>query len=313
MVRTKWLGLVVLLLAGWGMLVGCDGTPSPAQTRDGLGPYAEDGTTRRIRAFIHQYIPDPQFLLGKELGRDKHDDRTIVYFENLALSVDAQGQVAVEPLGEQFALDGQPYLDELGTGLQCEDISGHRVCYAFLEVFEKFGGLRVFGPPLGDIETDGLRIYQEFRNARMLLNYESRYNVVLDRLGLRAWQLARENRPHAGPSDVETGTEHLQVKILVERPVIRRGEVQHLAVLITDDQYHPKAGFTASVMVTQGENGQRTIVSFQLGPTNENGLAHYTLPIDDRFQPGKVYLQARVTYQDETIVARRSFRVVEGP
>ncbi len=298
--------LVVLV----GLVMGLAACAAPEVTPVYTPPRGEITAEAAEEAFrqFAQSLPDPQFLLGEPLGAVvKSGEGWKKYYTHMVLRMDSGGRIRPEALGYYFRMRGKPYLEQAQTW-ECKQVGEHLVCYAFLDVFEKFGGVQIFGNPLGPIETDGLRVYQDFENARMLFDYQARYRIILDDWGRTAWAQVQKNAPQAGPDTEFANQVPLRLKVVVEKPVLTARDTQHITILVTDTQYKPLANVPVQIVLSD-ESGEA--LDSLSRASNEMGLIRFPYRLPEGYT-GKIFIEAVAEHEGQKIVARRSFRVV-GP
>ncbi len=301
--RWRLAGLVVLFLVA---LQACVWKP-------GAAPQGEKRTSPYIVADVFQAfytsVPNPEFVFGLPISplQQRPDGTWVQYFEKAVFVTDATEQVRLEPLGKRFRIPGEPYLTHAQRGPHCRTYpTGYAVCYAFLEVYLKYNGERIFGMPISGIETDGLQIFQDFENARLLFRFEAPERIVVADLGRMALEQDMGSRPPGGPVHSPRKPEKLQLQVQVNTPVVAPGETLIVTLLALDQDMKPVEGLDITVELF-AEDGFSLGVQ-HVGATDAHGLLQFGLQAPQD-HPGRLYLEARARYNGHLYIARRMFRV----
>ncbi len=251
-------------------------------------------------------VPDPQFVFGNPLApaHRRAGGEWVQYFEKAVLVADASGKVRLEPLGKKFRVPGEPYLTHIQGGPECRGFStGYVVCYAFLEVYLKYGGERVFGQPISNIETNGLQIFQDFENARLIFRFEAPERVVVADLGEIAFQQAAALTPNAYEPK---SPRQMHLQVLVDRPSVPPGEPVVITLLAVDEHLQPLEGVQIAVEIVAGDH--RSLGKQVVGPTDAQGMVQFKFMTPQDYR-GRMYIEAQAEYDGKIFTARRMFRV----
>jgi hypothetical protein len=184
------------------------------------------------------------------------------------------------------------------------------VCYAFLDFFEKNGGIVQFGYPISDIELRSDSMIQCFQMACFEWHPElpSGHRVTLMDLGRLYFEARKEN-----PRELLSGNEDfipktilkLQVRAFPEKAVISKNSEQILHVIVQDQNLHPIADAQVEFII-RSKNGEEE--SHLMPATDENGITSLSFPIQ---QDGYGIVQIFVTasYDGFEQQTRTSFRL----
>lgn len=269
--------------------------------------------------FLEKYrsADDPVLVYGFPITEAFHDqlsNRIIQYFQRARFEFhpnEPEGQrVKISPLGKYLYEPG----DELpipGSNPACREFpeTGHRVCYAFLEFYEKNGGQEQFGLPISSFESHEGRIVQYFENARFEWrpDFPPGQRVVLTDLGTRYFYIREDPRrrdPVVSDNLVPTITE-LKVQAFTDRAVLGMQDEQTISVIVRDQNQRPVPDAQVSIVVRPPRSAEGQYIT---GLTDQNGVVRYTFP----YKAGAVGLaEIAVTarYQDLQGETQTSFLI----
>ena len=137
------------------------------------------------------------------------------------------------------------------AGCQYFSETGFQVCYAFLDFFDKYGGIDQFGYPISDLELHDPFIVQYFQFARMEWHPEqpTGKQVSLTDIGKRYFTLFEDPRralPITNGAPQQLVME-LQVQAYVAQPVMTANGDQTVYVVVQDQSLAPVAGAVVTV------------------------------------------------------------------
>lgn len=219
---------------------------------------------RRVQYFEYarfEYRPDnpPELQVIKSpLGKILYDD-------------DSSGQVIPLPQGD----NGCRYFSE----------AGFQVCYAFLDFFEKYGGIDQFGYPVSDLLQRDSILVQYFQFARMEWHPERPAGelVALTDVGRRYFNLFEDPRL-AQP--ITNGAVHviqsLQVQAFVSQPVVTSEGQQTVYVVVQDQSLSPVEGAVVKVSLRLPGDQQVSETALRLEVTDGKGIARISFPIQQQ-------------------------------
>jgi hypothetical protein len=188
--------------------------------------------------------------------------------------------------------------------------TGHVVAYAFLNFFDKNGGLDIFGYPITDFESENGRIVQYFQRARLEWHPElsGDQRVQLGDLGTIHFDSAGFDpslkQPKA-PSQFGTPLPPVTLKVTasVKAPITARTGTQTLYVYVLDQTNQPIGNASVS-FTTRDASGER---SYEMLKTNGQGFTSYTFNIGNT-RPGQVVvIQVHAAFNELAAAAQTSF------
>lgn len=245
--------------------------------------------------------------------------RTVQYFERARLELrpenPAELRVITSPLG-RVLYDLEPPspvipLPQGDTGCRIIQETGFQVCYAFLDFYDKYGGIDQFGYPVSDLEEHDTFMVQYFQFARMEWHPElsAGQKVVLTDIGRRYFTLFEDQRL-AQP--VTNGAPHLvldlQVDAYVSQPVMLADGEQTVYVVVQDQSLAPVEGVKVEISLqypdTKSENG----MLLPSGTTDGKGIARITFPMRNQAN-GLVEIVVTASYNDLMGKTITSYRV----
>lgn len=247
--------------------------------------------------------------------------RLVQYFQKAHFELNPENpldqRVTLTHLGEIMYLSeiiNKPgdLLPVLQNHPSCRDFpeTNHQVCYAFLDFFDKHGGIAQFGYPISDIELRNDRLIQCFQLACFEWHPElpSGHRVTLMDLGRLYFDARKEN-----PRELLPGTEDyipktiltLQVRAFPEKAVISKNGEQTLHVVVQDQNLLPVSNVQVAFSV-QAKNGDEEIHLMPV--TDENGITSLSFKVNlDGYGVVQIYVIA--SYDNFEGQTRTSFRL----
>ncbi len=233
---------------------------------------AEDGkyfsqTGHWVRGeFLEFYnsVDDPDRIFGTPITEALPDNLRkgimIQYFTRVRMDLDPS-----LPEGRRVRLAnlGLWMYDEAQRGLpvnlqennaMCRVFSnGKSVCFAFLQFYERYNGLALFGQPVSDVEYANDRLVQYFENVRMEWRHEMPVGqkVVITEIGRIDFDHRFGNPDLIAPNPFGiTGFQRdLKVKAFVARPLVTSGEQQTIYVITHDQLLDPWADVQVEIVL----------------------------------------------------------------
>lgn len=293
--------------------------PAGAQTSGRY--YAETGHTldgRFVEFFDGRGGPE---LLGFPITEsfiDPHSGLLIQYLENARLERTAGGDPLVR-LSELGILVGGWDLPQraapipIGRNPGCRyyEESGHQVCHAFLDFYERHGGPASFGLPTTEFRIEDGRVVQYFEIFRLDWYPESRNgNRIrigpLGRLHFEQMAYSPALLSPVAPSDpLEYRVLDLRLNASVRTPLLSVEEVQSLYLAVSDQNFRPVEG--AATLLTVHLPGA---TRFQMLPlTDHNGVTRAELSFPDQLPGTRVTLEYTVVFGELSALTRDSFYI----
>ncbi len=306
MMRHGWIFVVLLALALSACAQGAEPQPpSPAATAAQTTP----APIAPVFANFYQSLPDPAYVLGPALSTPVNvQGRTVQFFRNMVLEADAQGNVRPWPLGRQFRTPGKPYepAEKVLTG--CDTIGEYRVCYPFLEIYTEFGGQAVFGNPLAPVETNGLQIFQDFENVRMVYAADHPRQVTFAPLGQQA--LEQSQLPvTALPPAFAPSERPPRLQLSLQKAEVFPGETLEFTLVLVDGNFQPVPG--QEIVVILRDDQGNVLAQAKVGPTSQRGLARFRWQVPQAYTGNELFFEASTTYQGFPVSVRRLIRVLQ--
>jgi hypothetical protein len=245
--------------------------------------------------------------------------RAVQYFEHMRLELrpenPAELRVVKSPLGKVL-YDQEPpgpevRLPQGDTGCQLFKEAGFQVCYAFLDFFDKYGGIDQFGYPVSNLEVHDTFLVQYFQFARMEWHPElpAGQQVVLTDIGKRYFTLFEDQRL-AQP--ITNGALHLvmelQVQAYVSQPVMLASGDQIVYVVVQDQSLAPVTGANVAISLQYPDTQTESKIFLPTGITDAKGIARLTFPMRDQAN-GLVEIVVTATYNELKAKTITSYRV----
>jgi len=188
---------------------------------------------------------------------------------------------------------------------------GFQVCYAFLDFFDKYGGIDQFGYPVSELEEHDSFYVQYFQFARMEWHPEndSGKQVTLTDIGRRYFTLFEDPRLAQA---VTNGALHLvmnlQVHAYVSQPVMTTDGDQIVYVVVQDQSLLPVAGAAVNAFLRIPGARAGTETELPQAFTDKNGIARISFPVRSQSY-GVVEIVVSASYNDLTMKTITSYRV----
>jgi hypothetical protein len=250
---------------------------------------------------------------------DPENGFPVQYTENARLEQVRQGAEAtirLPVLGELLGGWEAPLSPGQGSsstssGCRFYPESGHRICFAFLDFFERHGGSELFGYPISEFKIENGRVVQYFQRFRLDWHPEAAAERQI-----QVAALGREHFDSMGydpnllksnpPEDLDQyRVLELRPSVSVWKPVTRTSDTQRVFVVVRDQNLMPVQGawVTLNVKFTDHE---RVLV---MEPTDAAGVSQLDLSFEQQ-PPGKiVILEVLVSNADIQVSTRDSFLV----
>jgi hypothetical protein len=319
MVRRYYKPLVILLL--FGILIAY---PVTAQINNPGNPepltIPETGHTISGEFLIeYQKVSNPEIVFGNPITEpfySKYSNRIVQYFENARFELlpenPAELRVRITPLGEILYEEGDPLPvpENYPTCLEFKETK-YQVCFSFLEFFQTYGGVPVFGLPISNFELQDNLIVQYFQNCRMEWRPENPpgQRVVLTPLGKISFDMHEDSRLLKSPlkNNLTQNILRINGRAFVEKAVSSLSDTQIVYVIVQNQNNQPVSDAQAYLYVTfPFEKEARQYVS---DLSDANGIIKVPFNYEKKI-PGIVTIQIKITYpslpEAETVT---SFRV----
>lgn len=252
-----------------------------------------------------------------ETFEDPLSGTLVQYTENARLEwVEGSGQqggVRLAPLGELLGgwhLPNEESAQER-SGCKYFDRSGHATCFAFLDFFDRHGGVEFFGLPISEFIIEGERIVQYFQYFRLDWYPEAGSNrqVRVGPLGRAHFRQSQYDPELLKPIEIADNSAYKITEIRpsasVRHPSLAPGSSQEVFLLVQDQNNLPVQDAIALLVVHTP-----TVDRFFLLPrTDSQGFSQRSLEIDPGSPSATVNLEIWVMVDGLQSVARDSFRI----
>jgi hypothetical protein len=299
---------ISVLLASWGSV--------RAQSVD-IQYFPETG--HNVRGDFLQFyksVKDPKLVFGYPLTEQiaSKDGKTVQYFQRARFELRAdlpeRQRVQLTPLGQKsYEPGGQLNID---NSLGCQlFITGHRVCFAFLDFYDTNGAAAQFGNPISPFEFHDQLIVQYFEMARFEWRADrpEGQRVVITDLGRTYFDQLGEDHGHLKPIQPLDATINpvlsIKVRAFVMKSVMLSSGRQTIYVIVQSQTLQAISEATGRATV-HWPDGQTEEYFFT---TNNAGIANVSFSFNDQ-KPGElVPIDIAVTYQGLAGTTRTSFRI----
>ncbi len=225
-------------------------------------------------------------------------------------------QVGLKELGVVFV--GERALDladplASGSSADCEyyPISGHSVCYMFLDFYREHGGPQLFGYPVSEFTIENDRLVQYFQGFRLDWYPENSAGgqVQVAPLGRMHFELMEYDRDLLRPKTPNDAQLYQVVNLIpqasVARPVMGSDGVQKVNVVVRDQNLLPVQS-AAVTLVAHFAGETRTLL---MQPTNAHGVSSLDLAFEGQTPGTEVDLEFFVVSGTVLTMTRDSFRI----
>lgn len=275
--------------------------------------------------FLSAYnsVSDPALLYGlpitDEFVSKAADGRRVQYFEYARFEYRPENppelRVVKSQLGKLLyaqSTHGEVVAQPQGNaGCRFFPETGFPVCYAFLDFFDKYGGIDQFGYPISDMELHDSFMVQYYMFARMEWHPEKPLGkqVVLTDVGRRYFSLFEDPRLAQA---VTNGAPHvileLQVHAYVSQPVMTSDGQQTVFVVVQDQTLSPVEGATVNISLRLLDAPDGNEIPLPNTVTDEKGIARINFPIRQQAK-GLVEIVVDISYNGLTQKTITSYRV----
>jgi hypothetical protein len=271
----------------------------------------------------YQRAADPQRLYGLPITSvfvDASTGRQVQYFERarfdlIPQSASAPARIERFPLGLHLYQPerSQPFeqADRRLRPVFCRKFEGpggaFPVCHAFLDFYQKYGGVEQFGAPLSGLRMQQGRIVQYFENVSLEWWPErpAGERVQLASLGRRFLELRAHEWPHQAPENRPQQVLALEVYAQPATPVTALQDEQELVILVADQNRQPVAGARLGLRVSLPDGSQ---LAFDLPSlTDSQGSARFRFPFRTTV-PGTILIETWAAFSGLTGSDQSTFR-----
>ncbi|MCQ3936223.1 MAG: hypothetical protein DPW18_04145 [Chloroflexi bacterium] len=261
--------------------------------------------------------PNATFLYGYPITEQitSKDGRTVQYFQRARFEYHAdlpEGQrVTLTPLGRETYVSAG--MLNVNNTFACRTYveTGFPVCFAFLEFFDKHGGVAQFGYPISGFEYHENKLVQYFEKTRLEWQpwMPEGQRVVVSDLGRVYFDKLGEDpallTPTSPIGNAPRVITSLQVRAFAWKAVTLASDNQLFFVILQDQNMQPvpDASCTAVVHWTNGIKDSTVI------RTNTNGVGIISLSFSNQPYGSLIYTDILCTYLDLSATTTTSFRI----
>jgi hypothetical protein len=225
-------------------------------------------------------------------------------------------QVRLKELGVLFVGDRALDLSDplvMGSNADCEffPLTGHNVCFMFLEFYREQGGPQLFGYPVSDFSIENDRLVQYFQGFRLDWYPENPpgHQVQVAPLGRVHFEVMAYDRDLLRPKTPSNAMLYevinLYPKAAVEKPIAAVSDTQVVYVVVRDQNFLPVAS-AAVTLVAHFPDETRTLL---MAPTNEAGVSQLELSYENQPVGAQIDLEFFVSSGTVITTTRDSFRI----
>ena len=169
------------------------------------------------------------------------------YFEKARLEIhvreNGEEYVKVAPLGSLFYEPGEPLNNPSIGGCKSIGDIGFLVCFDFLDFFEQYGGVELFGNPISEFEIHNGWIVQYFENFRFEWRPDlaETNSVVVSNLGLQHFH--SNNFSYSSSKsygqNIPDRIEYIKVGVQPEVQIVENGDLINIYIFVVDQISNP--------------------------------------------------------------------------
>lgn len=298
-------------------LLAASQVPAYAQTTDSKY-FSETGHNVKGE-FLKFYNANPNatLLYGYPITEEftSKDGSTVQYFQRARFEYRAdlpEGQRTVlTPLGKVTYVSTGSLNVSSAFACRTYTETGYPVCFAFLEFFDKYGGVAQFGYPISAFEYHENKIVQYFEKARIEWQpwKPEGQRVVVSDLGRIYFDKLSEDPallPPVKPLDnTQSSVISLQVRAFVWKAVTLASDSQLIFIIVQDQNLQPVANSTCAATV-HWPDGHTDPISIT---TNTNGVGIVPLSFSSQPYGSLIYTDVACTYSGLSANTTTSFRI----
>lgn len=265
---------------------------------------------------FYKNVKDPKLVYGYPITEQitSKDGKTVQYFQRARFEAgkDLLGnpKIALSSLGQAtYKPDTQLKLDN-PAGCQLF-LTGHRVCYAFLDFFKANGGTEQFGNPISPFEFHDKVIVQYFERARFEWRADrpESQRVVITDLGRVYFDQLGEDAAQLKPITPQDATINpvlsIKVRAFVDKSVTLSTGQQTINVIVQSQTLQPVKDANGKITVHWTDG---TAVDYFF-VTNSAGVGSASFSFSNQKQGELVPIDVIVVYQGLSGTTTTSFRI----
>lgn len=267
---------------------------------------------------FYRAASDPTLLYGYPITEEmvsKDGQQRVQYFQRARFEYHPElpeGQrVMLTPLGTKTYKPSAPL--NINPNLGCRRFeNGFAVCFAFLEFFDKYGGVKQFGKPISSFEFQDNLIVQYFENARFEWqpNKSEGQRVVITDLGRIYFEQLKEDPAALQPAPpldarIIPTVEALQVHAFCWKAVTLASDQQLIYITVQDQTMQAVPNAVVNVKI-YWPSGVQEIKDMR---TNKNGVAMVPFTFSNQPYGQVIKIEVWVSYNGLSGYTTTSFRV----
>jgi len=189
--------------------------------------------------------------------------------------------------------------------------SGYEVCHAFLEFYNRNGGVYAFGLPISDFTLENDRIVQYFQGFRLdwYPNAGVAGEVKIARLGRLHFDMVGYDsdllKPILPSNRVLHRVVDIELKAAIGKPIVGSTDVQELILLVRDQNLNTIEGAAVTIFAHYPD-GEHILV---MPATDADGISRLRIAIDDVPPGTTILLEFWVVYGEIIRMTQDSFMV----
>ncbi len=227
----------------------------------------------------------------------------VQYFQRARMELDpskpAGQRVSLAPLGlwayDESAPAVDANVDTSNASCRLFEETGHNVCFAFMQHYDKFNGAANFGQPISEVlDVGGGRMVQYFEYARMEWRAEriEGARVVMTDLGTIDYD-SRIGIPEYKAPESKNGTvlnipEKVNTRLFVRafptQPLAKANSVQRVYIVVQNQLLQPVENVLVFVTITRPDG---TTILERANETSAAGITQLDVPIGD-YDPNQI-------------------------
>ncbi len=261
--------------------------------------------------------PNASLLYGYPITESfaSKDGKTVQYFQRARFELRTdlpEGQrVQLTPLGRETFVSAGSLVVNSAFACRTFAETGFSICFAFLEFFDKHGGVAQFGYPISGFEYHENKLVQYFEKARLEWQpwRAEGQRVVVSDLGRLYFDKLGEDPALLAPvspiGNIPMTITNIQVRAFAWKAVTLSTDNQVFFVIVQDQNMQPVANATCTAIVhwPNGANDS-TIIN-----TNVNGVGIISLSFTNQPYGSLIYTDITCKYDTLSAITTTSFRI----